>query len=241
MAMKYEVVVGDLKKKIEDGTYRPGDQLPPIEKLCELYSVSKITVKKALDELEGSGLISRRRGSGSFVKNIRPMLGGKPGQFETSGQMGGFVNEQAALGLKVETSVKEFKVEPPSPDAASFLDIEADEFCYRIVRVRFSGGEAHAVEYTFMPINVIPNLRAKTLEDSIYGYIEGELGLKISSAHRVVRAVLPTKDEQKWLGVSANSPLLEVEQVVFLDDGTPFEYSISRHPNGYEFRSVSVK
>lgn len=53
--------------------------------------------------------------------------------------------------------------------------------------------------------------------------------------------MLPTQDELSWLKVKANSPLLEVEQVTFLDDGTPFEYSISRHPNGYEFRSISTK
>ena len=107
--------------------------------------------------------------------------------------------------------------------------------------MRLADGVPRAIEYTYMPIDTIPNLRLRNVEGSIYSYIEDELGLKVASAHRIIRAVLPTQDELSWLKVKANSPLLEVEQVTFLDDGTPFEYSISRHPNGYEFRSISTK
>ena len=241
MAMKYKVVSDDLREKIEDGTYRPNDQLPSIEALCRLYSVSKITIKKALDELEATGLISRRRGSGSFVKNARPMLGGTPGNFETSGQMAGFMAEHKALNQTVTSEVKDFQVVRPPKDVAECLGIEPDQFTYHIIRIRLADKQALAIEYTYMPIDLIPNLREKTLHASIYAYIEGDLGLKIASAHRVVRAVLPTKDEVAWMGIKSGSPLLEVEQVGFLDDGTPFEYSISRHPNGYEFRSISMR
>ncbi|WP_321974151.1 GntR family transcriptional regulator [Paratractidigestivibacter sp.] len=240
MAMKYEAVADSLRKKIRTGAYRPGDQLPSIEHLCELYSVSKITVKKALDELESSGLISRRRGSGSFVKNIKPLLGGRIGHFETSGQMAGFMNEHKSLGQTVQSVVKEFAVVTPPPEIASMLSIDEDQFCYHIVRIRIADDEPRTVEYTYMPINIIPGLRVKTLEDSIYNYIENDLGLKVASGHRIVRAVLPTKDETEWLNISRDSPMLEVEQVGYLDDGTAFEYSISRHPNGYEFRTISI-
>lgn len=241
MAMKYEVVSDDLKKKIQNGSYAAGDQLPPIDRLCELYDVSKITVKKALDEVEAAGLISRRRGSGSFVKNVTSLLGGKPGQFETSGQMAGFKHEHESLGQTVESQVKEFEVVRAPEEVAAMLDIEPDQFCYHIIRVRLAEGKPLTVEYTYMPIDIIPNLRAKTLEESIYDYIEDDLKLKVASAHRIVRAVLPTSDEMEWLDIPANSPMLEVEQVGYLDDGTAFEYSISRHPNGYEFRTVSVR
>nr|WP_301830665.1 UTRA domain-containing protein [uncultured Parolsenella sp.] len=62
-----------------------------------------------------------------------------------------------------------------------------------------------------------------------------------ASAHRIVRAVLPTIDECARLGVRATSPLLELEQVAYLDGGRPFEYSVSRHPNGYQFRSIATR
>ena len=91
-----------------------------------------------------------------------------------------------------------------------------------------------------MPIKLVPDLRERNVETSIYGYLEGELGLKIGSAHRVIKAVLPTDDEATWLGVDPSQPLLEVKQVGFLDDGVPFEWSVARHANDYEFCSIST-
>jgi GntR family transcriptional regulator len=237
--MKYEIVANDLIDAIRTGVYKPSEQLPSIEALCEMYEVSKMTIKKSLDVLQDAGYITRRRGSGSFVKNVQAPI--HKVAFETSGQMSGLTAEQGAAGIKITTEVIDFGVEPPSPEVAHMLALESDQFVYRICRVRFADDRPHAVEYTHMPIDLIPNLRRKNAEGSIYSYIEGDLRLRIASAHRIVRAVLPTKEEQKWMKVGPHEPLLEVEQVAFLDDGTPFEYSFSRHPNGYEFRSISTK
>lgn len=238
--MKYELVAQDLVLQIENGTFPPNTQLPSIEALCERYEVSKVTIKKALDIIEARGLITRRRGSGSFVKNVRVPLKTTT-SFETSRQMDGFTTEHGRRGEAVRSEVKEFSVASPSPDVANMLDIEPDQFVYHIVRVRFANDEATAVEYTYMPIDVIPNLRLKNVEGSIYGYIEGDLGFRIASGHRIIRAVLPTPDECDWMGLSPNEPLLEVEQVGYLDDGRPFEYSFARHPHDYEFRSISTR
>ncbi len=238
--MKYELVADDLIRAIKGGQYKPSEQLPSIEALCSMYEVSKMTIKKSLDVLQAGGYITRRRGSGSFVKNVQSPTH-EAVAFETSGQMSGLTAERRATGDKITTSVELFNIEMPPAEVAHMLAIEPDEFVYHIVRVRFSNDHPHAVEYTYMPIELIPNLRRKNAEGSIYSYVEGDLRLRIASAHRIVRAVLPTKDEQKWMGVGPHDPLLEVEQVAFLDDGTPFEYSFSRHPNGYEFRTISTK
>ena len=58
MAMKYEVVADDLFKKIQDGTYTPNEQLPTIEELCDLYSVSKITIKKGEKEVDATRVMA---------------------------------------------------------------------------------------------------------------------------------------------------------------------------------------
>ena len=238
--MKYELVAQDLIAHIRSGTFLPNSQLPSIESLCQSYEVSKVTIKKALDILEDRGYITRRRGSGSFVKNVRTPLK-DDAAFETSRQMEGFTAEHERRGEAVRTEVKDFSAAMPSPDVAHMLDIEADQFVYHVIRVRFADDVATAIEYTYMPIDVIPNLRLKNIETSIYHYIEKDLGLRIASAHRTIRAVLPTEDECAWMGLEPGDPLLEVEQVGYLDDGTPFEYSFARHPHGYEFRSISTK
>ena len=91
-------------------------------------------------------------------------------------------------------------------------------------------------------IQLIPGIKRQVLENSIYSYIEGDLKLKIQSAHRTVRAVLPTEDEKKELDIKGVLPILEVVQVAFLDDGRPFEYSMSHHRGDRSvFRSVSIR
>lgn len=238
--MKYEEVVRGLQEKIEHGDYKEAGQLPTVEALCKEYEVSKITIKKAMDELEQMGLISRRRGSGTFVKNVS-MPGAKRTGFEMSEQMTGFYAEHSARGEKVETVVYDFSVVVPPQNVAKLLGMDPDEFAYHVCRVRLADGVAHAIEYTYMPINVIPDLRRRNVESSIYGYIENDLHLKVASAHRIVRASLPTQEECERLGIDKNEPLLEIEQVGFLDDGVPFEASLSKHPHHYEFFTISTK
>lgn len=236
--LKYMSVAMDLKEKIKEGSYTANQQLPSIAALCNIYDVSSITVKKALDELETSGLITRRRGSRAFVKKVAASRK-ELTHYELSNQMAGFFAEHASLGEKVTTDVREFSVVRPPSEIARYLGMDAEQFTYHIIRVRYANDEALAIEYTYMPIDLIPNLRMCHLKGSIYHYIESVLGLKIDSGHRIVRAVMPTKDECLWMDIDPGEPLLEIEQVGFLDDGIPFEYSLSRHPHHYEFRSLS--
>lgn len=59
--------MAQIKKAIEAGTLADGDQLPPERELSETYSASRSTIRKALNELEKQGLVSRKVGSGTFV------------------------------------------------------------------------------------------------------------------------------------------------------------------------------
>lgn len=238
--LKYQTVIDDIVEGIESGAYPPYSQLPSTAQLCERYGVSKITVKKALDQLEAMGYISRRRGSGSFVKKIGEKVP-KAFMSEYSNQMTGFMAEHRARNEKVTTKVLQFTVECPSDKVAEALDMDKDGFVYHIVRVRSADDVPLVIEYTFMPIDVIPNLKTAAVETSIYSFIEDGLGLKIASAHRTVRAVLPTELEAEELHEEKTSPLLEVEQTAFLDDGKAFEYSISRRAHGYELYVISAK
>lgn len=69
MIPKYEAIAADIRRSIEDGTLKPGDKLPIVVEFCELYSVSKITVKRAIEQITEEGLITSRRGSGTYVKD----------------------------------------------------------------------------------------------------------------------------------------------------------------------------
>ena len=97
------------------------------------------------------------------------------------------------------------------------------------------------IEYTYMPIDLIPGLKKSQLYRSVYSYIQDTLGYKISSFHRIIRAVAATSEEAERLDTWEGEPLLEIEQIGFLDDGTAFEYSISRNVGDRsELRDINV-
>ncbi|MGN0055287.1 MAG: GntR family transcriptional regulator [Atopobiaceae bacterium] len=237
--LKYKAVAQDIVQKITEGEYLPNDRLPTTPELCEQYQVSKITIKKAMDELELGGLIARRRGSGTYVKGLgTQQLENAPQGWSMSSQMGGYTKDHP--GHEVGSHVYDFSVVRPPVMVADELGIQPDEFCYHVCRTRTLDGTPNVIEYTYMPIKVVPDLREHNVQTTIYGYIQNDLGLKIASAHRTLEAVLVTDEEAQRLQVEPNSPALQVTQVGFLDDGTAFEHSISRHVRGYKFFSIST-
>lgn len=239
--LKYQELVNTLLDELAHGVYKKGDRLPTTPELCERYGVSNTTVKRAMDELELRGIVARRRGSGVYIKETTVAKGIITRQGSTSQQMSGMTAEYEGTSQALTSEVHGFSVVRPSVEIADKLGMDSDGFAYYICRTRLVDGTPKVVEYTYMPISLIPNLRESTLRASIYHYIEDELGLKIGSAHRTIKAVMPTEDERAWLRTNEKEPLLEVRQVAYLADGTPFEYSISRHTNDYEFYSISTR
>ncbi len=237
--VKYESIAKDIQEKIEQGIYKPNDQLPFEAEMCETYGVSRITVKKAMDLLVMRGMVIKRRGSGTFVKNIT-LPANDEYSFSTSNQFSGFFHTEGHKDVRSE--IKEFQIINPPEIVAQRLKITEEDFVYYIERIRYSEGVPNVVEYTYMPIDVIPGIKKDILEKSIYEYISEGLGLKIKSAHRTVRATLPTVQEEEYLEIEHCFPILEVEQVAFLDDGRIFEYSKSRHRGDkLELKTVSVQ
>ncbi|MDO5119737.1 MAG: GntR family transcriptional regulator [Coriobacteriales bacterium] len=238
--LKYQTIVMDIRHKIADGDYSQGDRLPTIPELCKLYDVSKITVKRAMDELESIGLIARRRGSGTYVKGIAGTSTLTSARNAlTQGEA--ILPDSEMLGSNVTRTVHEFMVVQPPSDIAQILDIAPDAFTYYICRTRFADGVPDRVEHTYVPLSISPSLRKSDMEGSLYRYIVDQLGLKVASAHRAIAAVHPTVDEARWLGVELQTPLVSVRQVGYLDDGTAFEVSTCVHAPGYEFFTVSTK
>jgi GntR family transcriptional regulator len=236
--IKYQEVAKNIRKRILSGEYMAGKQLPLEKEMCVSYGVSRITIKRALDELVKQGLVIKRRGSGTFVKSVEDE---DIRELSALRQFTGF--SETYKSCKVETTVIQFDIVHPSAEVAAKLQMTEEDFVYNIIRARSADGRPIVVEYTQMPIGLIPGIKHAILEKSIYAYIQKELQLKIQSAHRTLRAVMPNDLEKEYLHIKDQvMPLLEVEQVAFLDDGRPFEYSISRHRGDeIEFKTVSIK
>ncbi|HEM3181689.1 GntR family transcriptional regulator [Streptococcus suis] len=221
---KYNVIANDVRRKILDGIYKANDQLPFEKDLCEVYEVSKMTVKKALDILVAEGLIIKRRGAGTFVKDLSVEDMEK---MVVGSQM---IGTSAYYPTRTVTSkVLHFEIIAASEKVANKLNIPIGSFVYDIERVRILDGSPLVMENTFMPVSVIPDLRLKNVEESIYEYIQDSLGMKIQSVHRNITVRKASDAEVQHLELEQGDPVGIVEQIGFLSNGTTFEYSISTH------------
>ena len=237
---KYETIAEEIQSKIQSGEYPADEKLPQEMELCKQYDASRITIREALDLLVYRGLITRRRGAGTFVKAIAGEASDSE-KFAKSQQFGGFPHDM--LGRKVESVVHAFSLMRVPKEVAERLQVPETAFVCYICRTRLVDGEPYVVEYTYMPTDFITGITEEVVKGSIYEYIEQKLKLKIKSAHRTARADMPTEDERKWLAIREEAiPILEVEQTAYLDDGRIFEYSKSRHrADCFALRTVSVR
>src|SRR5207248_2987378 len=101
------------------GEWRPGDQIPTIRELCDLYGVSRITVVQALDALARDGILIRWQGKGVFVGHPRPAEARVP--------LLSFTEETTGRGQTPGSRTLQLRREPATPSLNARLDLKPDE------------------------------------------------------------------------------------------------------------------
>jgi len=229
---KYEKIANIIRQRIRDGVYPVETLIPDQVSLAEEFDVSRMTVKRAMDILELEGLIFRKRGSGTYVKKTALNGGLNANIMEYEG-----LTQQLA-GKDVKSKIISFKMDFPNESIQEKLDIGRHDPIYKIIRLRIVDEEPYIIEHTIMNAQLIPGVDEDVLHSSVYQYIHDELNLQFGGAHRMIHADKSSEIDQEYLNCAADDPVLEIEQVVYLEDGTPFEYSRSR--NKYDTRSYNV-
>ncbi|WP_214703609.1 MULTISPECIES: GntR family transcriptional regulator [unclassified Exiguobacterium] len=233
---KYETIADEMRKRIIEHVYPLENALPDEIHLAQEFSVSRMTMKRALEILVMEGLIYRKRGKGTFI-------------LQSSFQKGRInVISKETRGLtqvigdrSLRSEVLNFEVKFPSQEVADHLMIELTEPVYEIRRVRYVDDEPYVIELTYMVANLITGITREILEKSVYAYIQEDLGYTITSSHKVIRADKPDEYDQAYLKNDITEPIIEVEQVVYLSNGKPFEYSFARHRyDKFVFSSVNI-
>lgn len=231
---KYRDIADQIRGKIMSGEYTVGMKLPYEYVLCVNYHCNKETMKKALDILVKEGLIIRRRGAGTFVKETMLQENINP-QFERSLTM-------RIQGKKEVTSqIVTFEVIPADCFLAQKMQIEEGDFIYHIIRNRSLDGEPYVEEITYIPLCIVPNLKINVLRHSLYDYILNQLHLRIQSCHINITSAPSTAAERDFFGLQKGEPYIQEEQITYLTTGSILEYCLSRyHYAHYEFSTILV-
>lgn len=224
--LKYVEIENEIRKRIKNGYYAIGEHLPDQNQMAKEFKTTRVTVQKALKNLINEDLIYSQRGSGTYVKANAKYAS----KFDFGVDQ--YVGTTQFLGKnhKIASKIIKFKIRYPNADEKERLNLKKNDLVYDIKRLRIVDDEPYAFEYTKMPVNIIPGIDESVLKKSIYGYINQTLNKKIGAAYRIISANKPNQDDQKYLECKKDDPVLLVNQVVFLKDGTPFEYSETHHP-----------
>ena len=222
----YIQVRNALQEHIESGGWQVGDQLPGEPELCRMFEVSRTVIRQALKELELEGLIFREKGKGTFV--AEPKIDQRMAQ-----ELTGFYQDMIQHGLRPVTKILKQEMIPAPPNVAASLKLESGAMVIEIHRLRGIQDEFIILDPTYLPYALCPEvLHADFTSQSLYAFLEDQLGLVISRAHRTLEAVLATEYEAQLLQIKVGDPLILLDSVAYLDNDTPVEYFRAFHRGG---------
>ncbi len=222
----YLRVASLLRQQIAAGEIRSGDTLPSERDLCMLMGASRVTIRKAIDQLIGEGLLVRKRGSGTFVA---PRIEA-PGSF-----LSGFSEDAAARGATAGVVWIQKALSAVSDEEARILEIVAGAAVVRLTRVRLANGEPLAIENAVVPVQFLPDIAA--MGDSLYDALAAGGNRPVGGTQRI-RAALATPGEAGLLHIPEKSEILRIERVTRLADGRPVEFTRSAYRGDrYDFVS----
>lgn len=201
---------------IKSGKLKEGDKMPTEEEICQLFQISRITVRKALDGLMQGGYIYKQQGKGSYVTTQKT-------GFQLD-HLKGFSEEMRMLGKEPSSRILSFDITQPSEKAAGELQLEANQKVYLLERLRSADGQPISIERVYLPFHRFPTLQSDELAGSLYEVLQFRYGCVSHHARQQILAGLANEDEASILGIKAGAAVLRTYRITCEQDGTAFEY-----------------
>lgn len=212
----YHQLEEQLRQQISDGSLKPEEVIPSERELSETYEISRMTVRQALNNLVGEGILFRLKGKGTYVspKKVEQGLLG----------LTSFTEDMLERGLTPNSELLSFSRLMADKQTALNLHIGEGQFVFQVDRIRTADQLPMAFESAFMPCSLMENLTEEQAQGSIYQYLQEQLSLRIEDAYQQIEAAAATDKEAKLLDIKVGDPVLRINRTSFLEDGTAFEY-----------------
>jgi GntR family transcriptional regulator len=211
----YKQLKAALLEYIEENL-KEGDAIPIELEIEKKYGVSRITVRKTIDELVIDGVVSKTQGRGTFVQSRKIV--------QKAGSITSWTEEMHLKGKKTETRNLMMNEIEPSRKLTEVLNLSKGEKIICLKRLRCADGEPIAILINYFRSKFVPDFIEKGLrKESLYEALEEDFGIQLERAHERVTARIANDLEALELGVSPDSAILHITRVSYLPDGTPFE------------------
>jgi GntR family frlABCD operon transcriptional regulator len=197
-----------IQEDINSGKYKPDEKLPTEAELCEMYQVSRITIRKAIKNLVDEGSLVRIQGKGTFVtsKKIKNELLSVSGFSEFSHQ----------LGLLPDSRILRSNVISASQEISESLQVKKDSPVLELVRLMYVDGKPLFYDQAYYSLLRFPDLEKKIgLKVSTYQILKEDYQTEISTNDKVIDVILANKEIADLLQCETGATLFRIEKTAF--------------------------
>ena len=223
-----------LRDRIVSGALGFGTRLPNEHDLALAHKVSRVTVRRALGELQSEQLIERRRSAGTRVVY-------RAHSSRMNAEISGVLANLAEMGRRTKVRLLSFGYVPAIGPAAEALGARDHELLQRSVRVRSVDGLPFSYLLAHVPERIGVTFKGEELAASPLLELLERSGVKVERATQRISAALAAPDAARALGVKTGSPLIELVRTVYDRHGHGVEhlYALYRPDRyGFEFDLV---
>ncbi len=203
---------------IQKNIIQAGEQLPSEAELAQQYQVSRITAKRALDDLVGQGWAYRQQGRGTFVSHtrIKDMSGFRS-----------FTKDILSKGHTPSSRVVQFEQIPAGEEEAARLKLNVGDPVYLLKRIRYADDHPVAFETAFLPVRLFPNLIQYNLNESLFSVLNDHYHITPTWADAEIQASNSTPEIASLLGMRAGDAVLTAYRLTYTETFELVEYVIS--------------
>jgi GntR family transcriptional regulator len=206
--LKYNALKNYILEMIDREEYAIDQSIPSERNLIDRFGISRITIRKALDELVNEGYLYRVQGKGTFVKGHDL----KQDLFNFASCTQDIIDH----GMTPSRKVIQAKVETCRADTSRILGIASDEKVFVLERVYYANYDPINCTLTYLPYRYFPDIEQFDFEkESLYNVLETRYRVKLVRATRALEARLALQDMAEQLRLHEGAPLLYFEAVTY--------------------------
>lgn len=208
-----------LRAQIASGVWPAHYRLKPEPELAAELGVSRGTLRRALVTLIAEGALVQIRGKGTFVTStvMEPSIAQK---------LNSLTEDFADQGIELTTKTLNSELVIPPQPISALLDIHPGQKIMRLIRLRSTSEGPVALLANYVRTDMAPGIeKTDFTADSLFGTLSRDFNLHIASGRRTFSAVAADEETSNRLDVPLGAPLQYLEQITYLADGSPIEYS----------------
>jgi GntR family transcriptional regulator len=213
----YAQVESVLASEIANGSLKPGDRLPSEDELIARFNVSRITIRRAIQNLIVRSLVEIHRGTGTFVAH--------PKITQELTELSGFVEDMENLGRKPTARLIEKKIIHADEIVARHLGLTKGERVVRIHRVRLADSVPISFDETYLPLDIGKKIVTNNLSvKPIFTLLERKYNIPLVEAEYKLEAVAAETNVASALGIKPGSPIFRIERTSYSTGSQPVDY-----------------